>query len=304
MLPDLCASIRYHHRQRVYAMEQRKRADLALGSFLRLMMGWSPVLDDMERASIRRRAADIMDIGERAAKEAAKPEDKRMLVGGVSHPDFREWRHLIEASIAARAPFDTVEAAALKEMRRLAASLPVWTEFAEPIPGVGETSLAIIVAEAGDLSNYPSKGHLWKRMGLAVIDGRPQGRPGKGATAQDWIDEKYSPLRRSRMWTIGDALIKAQGPYREVYLARKLYERERAEAAGLTVAPSGKIPAKRAAEFISDGHIHRRAQRYMEKRLLRDLWQAWRRATTLVPEKASVFVPAAFNHSGAGGVAP
>ena len=27
---------------------------------------------------------------------------------------------------------------------------------------------------------------------------------------------------------------------------------------------------------MSDGHVHRRAQRYMEKRLLKDLWQAWK----------------------------
>ena len=99
----------------------------------------------------------------------------------------------------------------------------------------------------------------------------------KSASKDDWIAHGYSRVRRSRMFVIGDALIKANGEYRAVYLARKEYERQRAEAAGLTVAPALKIPKARANEFISDGIIHRRAQRYMEKRLLRDLWQAWNR---------------------------
>jgi hypothetical protein len=118
---------------------------------------------------------------------------------------------------------------------------------------------------------------VWKRLGLAVIDGVRQGGLPKSASKDDWIAHGYSRVRRSRMFVIGDALIKANGEYRAVYLARKEYERQRAEAAGLTVAPALKIPKARANEFISDGIIHRRAQRYREKRLLRDLWQAWNR---------------------------
>ncbi|PAQ00918.1 hypothetical protein LRP31_25510 [Mesorhizobium mediterraneum] len=263
MQPDLCASIRYHHRQRVYAMEQRKRADLALGSFLRMMLGWSLALPKEDQDAIRARSAELLKSG----------------------GEGTEWAHIIEASVQSRKPFDDIEAAALKEMKALACQLPVWSEFGQGVRGFGEASLAIIVAEAGDLSLYPKKGHLWKRMGVAVIDGERQGGLPKNAHKEDWIEHGYNRQRRSRMWTIGDTLIKAQGPYREVYLARKEYERQRAEELGLIVAPSAKIPAKRADEFMSDGHIHRRAQRYMEKRLLRDLWQAWnhQKAILLVP---------------------
>src|SRR3546814_18013086 len=79
------------------------------------------------------------------------------------------------------------------------------------------------------------------------------------------------------MYCVGECLIKP-GPYREAYLRRKDYERARAEAAGLTVLPAAKITKAKAATCMSAGHVHRRAQRYMEKMLLRALLAAWKRA--------------------------
>ena len=78
------------------------------------------------------------------------------------------------------------------------------------------------------------------------------------------------------MWNRIDPLIKAQvskvldesgedtgdrvgtGPYGKAYLDRKRYELERDPG-------------------MSKMHAHNRATRYMEKRLLKHLWQAWRR---------------------------
>jgi hypothetical protein len=278
----LISEIRGWHRQRVFAMEQRKRADLALGSFLRTALGWSRALPDADRKRINSQAQDLISLGEAEAKGKSD---------GVDEPAYIEWRAVILAAIASRAPFDAIEKQAKTEMANLAKQLPVYS-LVETIRGFGEVSLAIIVAEAGDLSNYATPSKLWKRMGLAVMDGVRQGGLSKSAAKDDWIEHGYNRLRRSRMWNIGDALIRGNGDgeYRAIYLARKEYERQRALESGLTVAPAAKIPAKRASEFMSDGHIHRRAQRYMEKRLLRDLWQAWRRAS--LPLSPSHSMPA------------
>jgi hypothetical protein len=78
------------------------------------------------------------------------------------------------------------------------------------------------------------------------------------------------------MFVIGDNLVKGKSAYRAVYDERKVYERQKAQAEGLKVAPSAKIPKEKHAEYRSEGHSHLRAKRYMEKRLLRDLWRAWR----------------------------
>lgn len=251
---DTIQRIRAAHSQRCFAMEQRKRVNLSLLSFLRPQLGWRKDLPKAERDAIANRAKAIAggDDGDHA------------------------FAQIVRASAASREHWDEIEAQQTREMKRLAKTLSVWSEFGQAVNGFGELGLAIIVGEAGDLSNYPDKGKLWKRLGLALVDGVRQGGLTKSAPAAEWIKHGYSAQRRSRIWTLGDALKKKSGEYRDVYLARKVYERERAEAEGLTVCESAKIPAKRRNEFMSLGHIDRRAQRYMEKRLIRDLWNAWR----------------------------
>jgi hypothetical protein len=270
----LISAIRQLHRRRVFAMEQRKRADLALGSFLRLVLGWQRDLPDADRKRINDQAQALIALGE------AQIKGKQL---DIEEPEFDAWADVILAAIGSRAPFSQLEKASEKHMKALAQQLPVW-EWAEGVRGFGPVSLATIVAEAGDLSNYDNPAKLWKRMGLAVMDGVRQGGLLKSASKEAWIVHGYNRARRSRMWNVGDALIKGnqEGPYRTAYLARKEYERAKAEAAGLIVAPAAKIPAKRVDEFMSEGHVHRRSQRYMEKLLLKHLWQEWRRAATVV----------------------
>jgi hypothetical protein len=308
MRPDKATTIALiteAHRRRNFAMDVRKMVDLKVGSLLRTQLGWRKVekgdanySEQLEANKLAKdRAAALIEIGEAEAvvieleaKQAALEKigeslngiERRRLENArakveTDDPAYAEWRSVILASIQARKPFDIVEADNTKEMERLAAQLPV-AEWAESVKGLGMRSLAAIVGEAGDLASYPKKGHLWKRMGLAVIGGVRQGGLAKSASKQDWIDHRYSRRRRSQMFVIGDVMVKVGEEYRQVYLDRKDYERARAEANGLTVAPAAKIPKGRVHEFVSDGHIHRRAQRYMEKKLLRDLWKAWRAA--------------------------
>jgi hypothetical protein len=256
------------YRDYSFAQEQRKRMDLALGAYLRRALGWKKDLPDKERAAIAKEAAAI-------AKDA----------------EGTRFEAMVNAQTEGRACFDAVEAVALKAMTKLAIALPVWGSWGKDIRGFGAKSLAVIVAEAGDLSNYPDKSKLWKRMGLAVMGDVRQGGLKKGASAEDWIEHGYSPKRRSQVWNIGDAMIKAQvrkvkddadddsgervalGEYGQAYLDRKAYELAR-------------DPEMKPIQ------AHRRAQRYMEKRLLKNLWQAWRRAKLLVSEKTGPTLPA------------
>lgn len=160
--------------------------------------------------------------------------------------------------------------------------------FVDGIKGFGYIGLATIIAEAGDLSNYANPAKLWKRMGLAVLDGE---RQRKKSNPDDALVHGYSPRRRSAMYVIGDSMIKSQGKYREIYLARLATEHAKAIAGGLIPATTTEatvtswnergLPALTrvkkldATQHRSAGHMANRAQRYMEKRLLRDLWKAW-----------------------------
>lgn len=238
------------HRQRNFAMDQRKAMDAALGALIRTALGWSLAKPADERKEIEERAAEII-----------KNEEG-------------EFAGLIIASREGKKPFVQIEKDQTRLMSELAMQLPAWKDFGEGVRGFGAVCLAVIVGEAGDLGKYPKPGHLWKRMGLALIDGVRQGGLPKGAAKELWIEHGYNRRRRSRMWTIGDTLIKGNrdGEYRTAYLMRKEYEVARDPEIKKIVA-------------------HRRAQRYMEKRLLKHLWQAWRRASNAKSEKTGNVLP-------------
>jgi hypothetical protein len=145
-----------------------------------------------------------------------------------------------------------------KELLKLVKPLPIMA-WAGAVKGLGLPSVAAIIGEAGDLANYSNPGKLWKRMGLAVIDGKSQG---KRTNAEEALRHGYSPARRSEMHVIGDCLVRAGGPYADLYRARKAVEMER--------------------EGITKMHAHKRALRYIEKRLLREMWSAWRGASAVL----------------------
>jgi hypothetical protein len=228
----LIAEIKAKYRERCFLMGQRKRLNTALGAYIRMQMGWHASLPKIERDKIKKAAATYIK----------------------THPDDEN----VHATANAAEIFEEPEKAVLKEMAMLAEHLPVWKLF-EDVRGFAGGSLAVIVGEAGDLSLYRNHSALWKRLGLGVIDGRRQGAPIVN-TPEEWIRHGYSKLRRSRIWNIGDALIKGNGDgkYRTTYLRRKAYELARDPEIRPIVA-------------------HRRAQRYMEKQLIRDLFNAWKR---------------------------
>lgn len=184
-----------------------------------------------------------------------KGEHPQAMIASVLTEPFKQARAILEGN---RKQIE-------KHMDKAAKALPIWP-WVEAIPGFGAGSLAAVIGEAGDLSGYATHSKLWKRLGLAVIDGGRQRR----VSGADAIVHGYSPSRRSVVWNIGQCVFKAQsqrvdketgevkkeaGSYRKIYDARKEYE-------------LGRVETK--------AHAHNRATRYMEKRLMRDLWRAWR----------------------------
>jgi hypothetical protein len=224
---------------------------------------------------------------------AAKSMCRRLVAKGQEKPDVKEADKLYKAALGsgdhalsayaklailpitvARDGIETSRKPVEKRLAELAKTLPV-APWIDSLRGVAIGSLAAIVGEAGDVGSYRNPSCLWKRMGLAVLHGERQRRVTDKALA---IEHGYSPSRRSVMWNIGDCIIKAGGELREIYDKRKRYEIECATAQGLIVAPAAKIPEKDKAQYRSEGHVHNRAKRYLEKQFLKMLWQRWRAA--------------------------
>lgn len=157
-----------------------------------------------------------------------------------------------------KASYDLLHAQRLqleKTFTKQTKTLPVWESFGAPIRGFGPVMLGQIVGVAGDLSLYSNPAKLWKRFGLGLVGGERQRKHKDAELAEA---HGYSPRRRAVMAVIGKMmLMNNKGEYRELYLAHKVTQRE-------------KHPD------LSDGHIDNRAHRYVQKRLLLNLWKAWR----------------------------
>jgi hypothetical protein len=77
------------------------------------------------------------------------------------------------------------------------------------------------------------------------------------------------------MWNVGAGFIKAGGPYRDLYDERKAIEMVKCEAIAADPEHAGPYTRK-GRKYSPKLHAHNRAQRYIEKRFLRELWRAWR----------------------------
>ena len=199
--------------------------------------------------------------GDREAGEAIY----RALEARESDPLADVASAVVEPYIGARDAIRASRTAVEDRMRTEVRGLRVWP-YAHAIVGMGPILLASLVGETGNLADYPTVSKVWKRLGLAVVDGSRQRRV-RGAEA---LLQRYSASRRSTVWVIGRSVLRNQSItkasplrkfttdatyYRRCYDSRKDYELSR----GLT-----------------RGHAHNRAARYMEKKLVRDIWRAWR----------------------------
>jgi|TARA_Y100000034_G_scaffold23122_1_gene26715 hypothetical protein len=240
----LCAEIRVLHRRREFALKTNIRLENALAAFVRgNVFGFDPNAPEAARKKVLTATKKLL----KEIREGGEHE----LAGMVFHTD------------TAKLPFKELEKQTHQAMEDLAQRLPVWPWVAA-VKGFGAPSLASVIAETGDLGGYANPAKVWKRLGLAVIGGKRQGAPGSGASAEDWIAHGYNPRRRSVSWRCFDSFFRCQLgqeplPYGVIYYAKK---------------------DDYLARGWPTGHADKAARRYVEKRVLRDLWRAWRDAET------------------------
>lgn len=154
-----------------------------------------------------------------------------------------------------------------KIMEDLVLQLPIWNQWGKGVKGLGILTMGKIIAETGNLSDYDGPAKVWKRMGLGVD---PEGKRQRKVAGVDGIKQGYSPRRRAVMWNCGDVIIKSKRDndipyYYTVYSTRKELE-------------------KLHHPEMSDGHAHNRAKRYMEKQLLKHLFNEWKALSSPVPK--------------------
>jgi hypothetical protein len=236
-------------------------------------------------AALRRAFDGDKELAANAFREASGDEDHAM-------------RPFVEPYLLSLRILEKQQAAYEKNLVRAAKTLPIFS-WVRGVKGFGDLGFACIVGECtGDrndngefysLGDFKSVSAVWKRMGLAVIDGHRQGSPGKGASADDWIAEGYCKSRRSTMWNVGNSLILGMGKFRPLfgedidanpeytYFQKVFANRARYEAERLPHKDGAPVKESKTGKDSYTAHAANRAKRYTEKRLLRCLFAEWRR---------------------------
>lgn len=168
------------------------------------------------------------------------------------------------------APIKAAEHEAELELIRLWRKHPL-APWAKEIKGVGEKSIARLIAHVGDPGERPNVDKFRAYCGM----GDPQRKRRKGMTQAEAF-AMGNPSAKKQCWLIGEAFVKTvEGPYRAVYdAAREQYsDRVHAEAC-VRCGPAGK-PAEPGSPW-SLKHQHEAAKRKAVKEFLKDLWIASR----------------------------
>jgi hypothetical protein len=265
---NVVEAIKGHHRRRRYAMKVQQKIDRALESFIRInATKWTYDASEADREKFNREVAKII-------ASARKGDGDKLIV------------ELVQKTDRGREPFDAIRKAAESAMEKLTEHLPV-AEWIKGVRGAGALGLATIVAEAGDLANYPNPAKLWKRLGFAPYDGhagsswkRQTWRP-RTLTAEEWIanpfsGERYALMHQIIVWLVNHQWIgkaktesgegEPNGPYGEIYAARRKHT--------MQTHPDW-----------TDGHRRMDALRVTMKAFLKDLHVEWRNPRAPVEEK-------------------
>ncbi len=258
-LAETIAELKVLQSQRRFCIKSQSRCDRSVESFVARQMGYAADADPKERKAVFAKASTFRKSVEKSGEGQIECEHQAEGALSAAVP-------LILLSAASRDGWDKQRKHVEKRMRQLARALPVWP-FVESVKGFGDLGLAIILGETGNLSLYATKERVWKRLGLAVIEGeRQQCTTDKLKAAA----HGYDPSRRAEIWTIADSMFRHQwagekdgapahatGRYGEIYAARKAHTADRE---GWTLA-----------------HRDDDARRIMSKALIEDLWREWRR---------------------------
>lgn len=255
---ELCAELQDLQKKRRFAIRQQQRSLRSIEAFLARQAGYHNGLPQDERKRLANFAQRLRRLIETQGPDW-QPEG--------SGTQFRHCAALVWNSAQMRGPADALRRVIEDEMRAAARQLPVWPWVAA-IPGVSELGLAVIVGETGDLALYDNPAKLWKRLGLAVIDGVRQGGLGKTASAEDWIGHGYNPARRAEVWAfLSDVMLRAQ------------WRAGKDGAPGRAIGRFGEVYARRKEWNLARGwtpaHADNDARRIMSKAFLVALWRAW-----------------------------
>lgn len=270
--------IKTHHRRRRNAIKFQQKLDRALESLVRVnFTDWKPDADEKSR---KKANLEVM----RLIKEARNGEGK---IPGIVE--------FVKSVDAGRSPFDEIRDDADRQIKKLAKGLPT-AAWIQANPGTDLPGLATIIAETGDLSNYPNVAKVWKRLGFAPYHGlacstwkRESWRP-RALTSEEWTEAAFASHRYAMMYQIALWLVNKQ------WIGAKKVAEETGididDAEGRPNGRYGEVYYKRRQHTKithpewTDGHSRMDGIRIAMKAFLADLWAQWHQEVSATKQAA------------------
>lgn len=253
----------------------------AMGALVRRLLGFVGDQSEEDREKCKKRAARIVS----RAMSGEEQDEEDAGVASAMTPDFKAFG---EALLPPQARRHDIEL----QMKRAVRKLPI-AGWAKGVRGLGEIGVAVIVGEAGDLSNYATERKLWRRLGMGMAPGHEAHaystwRVKGGLTSEDWTSAGYSPRRRAEIHScVAEPMFRQQtvviGPYRQAYDKRRAH-------------------CEMTHPDWTKGHLHADGLRIMTKKLLSDLWSEWRSVTPLAERSKRRVASAILGERSGGGV--
>lgn len=258
----LCGRLVDLARQRRFCIKNQSRCWRSIEQFVAGGLGFSTKMEDAKQ---RKKLFD-----------QARKIIKDTLAGSCF--DATTGLMILHTQEAARV-WDDKRASVENEMELAATQLPV-AEFIRTVRGVSWLGLAVVVGEAGSLSNYPNRWTLQKRLGLGCLEDGTRQRRIKGLTQQQTLRIGYVPQRRGDMYAFfDDVMLRAQwrGAKDEDGKSAKKSKKP-VVTPGYPLGPYGEHYGRKLAEYVEEEHPapHKAAARYMTKMFIRDLWREWK----------------------------
>lgn len=269
---SLCTSIQEDQVDRKFAIQMEAAIVQRISARVVRAIGLDHDADETSRKAAWVRAERIV----RRALQG-KPQDDgdqeiaRALAGNLA------------ISSAALAPISAYRDEIEAKMRTAAELLPGFALTARTA-GFKAIGLAVIIGEAGNLSNYATVRKLWRRLGLGMAPGHEAhaystwGRMKGALSGEEWTRAGYSPKRLGQIYgvvTVPLGMNKGKNRYGEIYAARR--------ARTAITHPTGTLAESKAdPNRWTPGHSHADAQRVMTKALISDLWSEWRGSKSIV----------------------
>lgn len=234
-------------------------------------------------------------------KKEASSDDVKFVIGEVLKKNLPGPAAAAPALGFARESINKPLREVEKKIEAEVRQLPIWTDWAENIRGIGPIGLGIIiggsVCDATEdpithkkrrpfitIGDYKNPAKLYKRWGVGLVEGERQQRIAGTREEKEHFQKTgvatggvlkalrhgFSPTRRAALFVQGDVFVKAGNYY------RKRYDQEKARQLKLYPKVFENKSGKTMKKNYALSRAHNRAMRKVTKLFLTDLWNKWR----------------------------